>query len=68
MSSWVDSVTTGTQSLISVIWNVGFWFAVLPTTRRQFLHHFNWRLILQLIKGTSSVLLKLLRHFNGTII
>ena len=52
----------------SFIWNLGFWFAVAPSTRIQLLDHFHWRLILQLIKDISSVLEKVIRYFNGTII
>ena len=66
--SWVDKVTTQTESLVSFIWKLGFWSATVPATRIQFSDHFNWRLILQLIKDISSVLQKLLRCFNGTVI
>ena len=31
--SWLDKVTTGTWSFVSVTWNSGFWFAAVPTTR-----------------------------------
>ena len=68
MFSWVDKVTAGTQSFVSVNLNSGFWFDAVPATRIQYLGHFNWRQILQLIKGISSVLQKLLSYFNGTII
>ena len=61
MFSWVDKVTT-------FIWIVGFWLFVVPANIMQFLDHLNWRLISQLIKGILSVLQKLLRYFNGTII
>ena len=56
MFSWVDKVTRGTYGLVSFIWNLGFWFAAGPATRIQFLDHFNWGLISQLIKSISSVL------------
>ena len=72
MIYWVDKVTTGTYhfgiSLVSFIWNVGFWLFAVPATIIQFLDHFNWRIVSQLIEGISSVLQKLLRYFNGTII
>ena len=68
MFSWVDKVTKGAQSLKSFIRNVGFWLLVVPATTIQFLDCFNWRLISELIKGISSVLLKLLRYLNGTTI
>ena len=65
--SWVDKVTTGAYSLVSFIY-VGLWLVVVPATIMQFLEHFNWRLISQLIIGISSVLPKLPRYFNRTII
>ena len=68
MLSWVDKVTRGTYSFISVMLNSAFWFAAVPATRIKFLDHFNWRQILQLIKDILSDLQKLLRYFNGTII
>ena len=68
MFSWVDKVTTETLSLVSFIWKLGFWLFAVPATKMHFLDRFNWRLISQLIKGISSVLQKLLRYFNGTII
>ena len=43
-------------------------FDLLQYQLQELLDHFNWRIISQLIKGISSVLLKLLRYFNGTII
>ena len=54
--------------IIIFIWNSGFWFAAVPSTRIQFFDHFNSRLISQLIEGVLSVLERLLRYFKGTII
>ena len=54
--------------MVSFIWNTGFWFAAVPATIIQFLDHFNWILISQLIKGISSVFQKLLRYFSANII
>ena len=65
MFSWVDKVTTGISSLASFIRNPRFWFATVPATRIQFLYHFNWRLISQLLKGISSALQKLSRYYEN---
>ena len=65
--SWVDKVTTGTQSFPSVIL-IWFWFYAAPAARIHSLDHLSWRLISQLIKDISSALQKLLRYFNGIII
>ena len=48
--------------------NFGTWFGTVPAARILALEHVDWRVILQLIKGVSSVLQKLLRYFKGTII
>ena len=63
--SWVDEVTTGTQSFVSVIAKfVSFvWFY-----KTLFSGQANMRLISQLIKGISRVLQKLLKYFNDAII
>ena len=66
--SWVDKVIARTWHFLSVILNVGTPFATVAATRVLFLKHVNWRVILELIEGISSVLQKLLRYFNGTII
>ena len=52
--SWVDKITTGIYSFVSLIVNVGTWLAT--ATKKQSLDHFNWRLILLLIKDTWSVI------------
>ena len=44
------------------------WAAAIVATISQFSYQFRSRLISQLIKGISSVLQKLLRYCNGTII
>ena len=54
--------------MVSFIWKFGFWLFEVAAFIIQFLDHFNSRLISQLIKGISSVLQKLLKSFNGTII
>ena len=53
--SWVNKVTTGT-------WKICFSYCKCRNLICQL------RLILQLIKGISRVLQKLLKHFNGIII
>ena len=68
MFSWVDKVTTGTQSLVSFVWKLGFWLFAVPATLIQFLDHLNWRLVSQLIKGVSSAFQKLFSYFNRSII
>ena len=65
--SWVDEVTTGTLSFVSVTINVGSWSAAVPATKHQLLYQVNIRLISELCNGISSVLQKLLKYFNGTI-
>ena len=65
--SWVDKVTTGTLSFVSVTINVGSCSAAVPATKHQFLYQVNIRLISELCNGISSVLQKLLKYFNGTI-
>ena len=65
--SWVDKVTTGTLSFVSVTINVGSWSAAVPATKHQLLYQVNIRLISELCNGISSVLQKLLKYFNGTI-
>ena len=66
--SWVDNVTTGKQSFVSVIVNVGSWSVAVPATKKQFFEQVNPKLISQSINGISSALQKLLRYFNGTYI
>ena len=65
--SWVDEVTTGTLSFVSVTINVGSWSAAVPATKHQLLYQVNIRLISELCNDISSVLQKLLKYFNGTI-
>ena len=65
--SWVDEVTTGTLSFVSVTINVGSCSAAVPATKHQFLYQVNIRLISELCNGISSVLQKSLKYFNGTI-
>ena len=62
----VDKVTTGTWPIVSVIVNVGTWFAAVPEMKKQFFEQFYIRLISQLINDISSA--KLFRCFNGIII
>ena len=65
--SWVDKVTTGTWSFVSVIASVFAWFtAALDIT--QFAGQVAMRLISQLVNGSSRVLQKLLIYFSGTSI
>ena len=63
--SCVDKVTTETLSFVSVILNFVSRVAEEITQVRD---HVKIRLTSQLINGTSRVLQKLLKHFNGTII
>ena len=48
--------------------NWELWLFAVPATIIDFLGHFKQRVISQLTKGISSVLEKLLRYFNRTII
>ena len=65
--SWVDKVTTETESFVSVIANVVSCFAgALDITK--FADQVKMRLISQLINDILGVLQKLLKYFNGTII
>ena len=52
----------------NVISNVGTWFATVTASKKQFADQVRISLISQFINGISSVLQKLLRYFNGTII
>ena len=63
--SLVHKVTTGTQRSVSVIAKVVTRF---PLEMTKFADQVRIRLILQLIKGISRVLQKLLKYFNGTVI
>ena len=58
--SWVDKVTTGTSRFVSVIVNVGTWFAMLVLITTQFSDQSKISSTSQLIKGISKVLQKLL--------
>ena len=62
--SWVDKVTTGTYSFVSVIENFP---SAVELVIAQSLDQVKRRLSLQLINGISRVLQKLLKYFNGTI-
>ena len=66
--SWVDKVTNGTQSFVSVIENVAPWFATAVETITQFADQVKIIFIAQFINDISKVLQNLLRYFNGTII
>ena len=48
--SWVDKVATGTESFVSVIVYVGFWFSTVPAIKILF-DQVTIRLISQLING-----------------
>ena len=63
--SYVDKVTTEKCSFVLVISNVPIPEELVIT---QVDDHVKIKLTLQLIKGISRVLQKLLRYFNGTII
>ena len=63
--SLLDKVTTGTQIFVPVIAKVVILF---PSEIAQFVDQVRVRLILQLIKGISRVIQKLLKYFNGTAI
>ena len=63
--SWVDKVTTGIQSFLSVIVNLPLPVELVMT---QVDDHVKKRLTSQLINGISRVLQKLLKYSNGTII
>ena len=56
--SWVNKLTIRTWSFVSVIVNIGSWFAAVPATKKQFFDQLNIRLISKLIDGISSVLQK----------
>ena len=64
-ASWIDKVTTGTYSFVSVSWNFPSPVELVIT---QSLDYVNSRLTSQLINGISRLLQKLLKCFNGTII
>ena len=63
--SWVDKVTTGTKSFVSVIANLP---APVELVITQVDDHVKMRLTSQLINGISRVLQKLLNYFNGKTI
>ena len=63
--SWVDKVTTGTWSFVSVI--LSFVFPVAEELT-QVDDHVKTRLTSQLINEISRVLQKLLKYLNGTAI
>ena len=66
--SWVDKVTTGIYSFVSVIVNVASWLAIGLSILKHLLDQVRIRLISQLINDISRVLQKLLKYFNGTLI
>ena len=61
-----DKVTTGTYNFVSLIINTALPASVDNT--HYFFCHVRFNLILQLIKGISNDLKKLLKYFNGTTI
>ena len=63
--SCVDKVTSGTESFVSVILN---FVSPVEEETTQPLDHAKIRLTSQLINSISSVLQKMLKYFNGTII
>ena len=63
--SWVDKVTTGKKSFVSVIANA---VALVSLGNTYLSDQIKIRLILQLIKDNSRVFQKLLKYFNGTTI
>ena len=65
--SWIVKVTTRKKSFGSVIANVLTRFTAALDIR-QFADQVRVRLISQWNSGTSKVLQKLVKHFNGTII
>ena len=46
MFSWVNKVTTGTQSFVLVLLNFGTWFDGVPAARIIFLEYVAWRVTL----------------------
>ena len=64
-SSWVDKVTTGTYSFVSVILNL---LSPVESVITQVDDHIKKRLTSQLIIGISRVLQILLKYFKRTII
>ena len=67
--SWVDKVTTGKYSFVSVIGNVVVFVSLdVFCINTYFSEQVNMGLIAQLDKGISRVFQKLLIHFNGTVI
>ena len=61
--NWVDRVTTGTKSFVSVIVNVS---ALVKSVIKQFCNQVIIRLISKLINGISRVLQEFLKSLNGT--
>ena len=62
---WVDEVTKAAWSFVYVMAKAG---SLSPSEGAQFSDQVRIRLISQLSKGTSRVLQKLLKYFNGTAI
>ena len=72
MSSF-DKVTTGTYNFASLIINTGLLAALsaaasLSVDNTHSFFHVKFKLILQLIKGISNDLKKLVKYFNDTTI
>ena len=64
---WVDKVTNGTWSFVSVILNIAAWFeAALHIA--QLLDQVSMRLASELMNHILRFLQKLLKYFNGAII
>ena len=79
LSTFVDKVTTGTYSFVSVILNIGFLEAfiaglaglsscVVKSVKTQFSDQVKFKDTSQLIKDMSRLLQKLFKYFNGTTI
>ena len=59
----MDKVTTGMYNFVSLIINTA---SPAPVDSTHSVFHVKFNLILQLIKGISNDLKKLLKYFNGT--
>ena len=57
--SWVNKVMARIKTFVSVLLNVGSWFATVSATKKQLFNQVNLRLISQLINGISSILQEL---------
>ena len=66
--SWVDKITTETDSVVSIIVNVDTWLSIALTVIKRFADQVQIKPITHLINGVSRVLQKFVNYFNGTII